>query len=86
MKGREVCFAPVLSMAEAPLHPHMKARGTFVELDGVLQPAPAPRFSRTQPELRRSAGSTEQGSDDALGNWGFSAEEVALLRTSGALD
>ena len=86
MKGREVCFAPVLSMAEAPLHPHMKARGTFIELDGVTQPAPAPRFSRTQPEIRHSAGSIDQESDDALGCWGFSAEEVAVLRTSGALD
>src|SRR5690606_4509868 len=44
------CFAPVLSMAEAPEHPHMKARGTFIEVDGVVQPAPAPRFSRTVPD------------------------------------
>lgn len=85
MKGAEVCFAPVLSMAEAPHHPHLKARGTFVELDGIMQPAPAPRFSRTQPEIRHSAGSTGQQADDALGDWGFSPAEVAALRACGAL-
>lgn len=51
LEGTDVCFAPVLNFAEAPEHPHMKARGTFVEVDGVVQPAPAPRFSRTQPAL-----------------------------------
>ncbi len=45
----DVCFAPVLSFAEAPLHPQLKARGTFVEIDGVVQPAPAPRFGRSVP-------------------------------------
>ncbi len=48
LEGTDVCFAPVLTFAEAPQHAHMKARGTFVEVDGVIQPAPAPRFSRTQ--------------------------------------
>jgi len=85
MKGSEVCFAPVLSMAEAPRHPHMKARGTFIELDGVLQPAPAPRFSRTKPEIRHSAGSTEQQADDVLRDWGLGAAEVADLRADGAI-
>src|SRR5690606_15569587 len=47
LEGTDVCFAPVLSLEEAPLHPHNRARGTFVERDGFLQPAPAPRFSRT---------------------------------------
>ncbi|HYF16373.1 MAG TPA: CaiB/BaiF CoA-transferase family protein [Ramlibacter sp.] len=47
LEGTDVCFAPVLTMEEAPHHPHLRARGTFVEVDGVLQPAPAPRFSRT---------------------------------------
>jgi alpha-methylacyl-CoA racemase len=47
MEGTDVCFAPVLSMAEAPHHPHNKERGTFIEMDGVVQPAPAPRFSKT---------------------------------------
>ncbi|MFJ4291859.1 CaiB/BaiF CoA transferase family protein [Cupriavidus sp. NPDC089707] len=49
LEGTDVCFSPVLTFAEAPEHPHMKARGTFVEVDGVVQPAPAPRFSRTPP-------------------------------------
>ena len=85
MTGCEVCFAPVLSMAEAPQHPHMQARGTFVELDGVVQPGPAPRFSRTKPEIRHSAGSADGQTDDALGDWGFSVAEVAELRAHGAL-
>jgi crotonobetainyl-CoA:carnitine CoA-transferase CaiB-like acyl-CoA transferase len=49
LEGTDACFAPVLSMAEAPAHPHLKARETFVEIDGITQPAPAPRFSRTIP-------------------------------------
>lgn len=53
LEGSDVCFAPVLSFDEAPEHPHMKARGTFVEVDGVIQPAPAPRFSRTVPAIPR---------------------------------
>ncbi|MFI5032286.1 MAG: CaiB/BaiF CoA transferase family protein [Reyranellales bacterium] len=85
MTGCEVCFAPVLSMAEAPQHPHMKARGTFVELDGIVQPAPAPRFSRTRSEIRHTAGSVDQQADDVLRDWGFSAAEVAALRTGGAI-
>ncbi len=51
LEGTDVCFAPVLSFAEAPQHPHMQARGTFVTVDGIVQPAPAPRFSRTVPDL-----------------------------------
>jgi len=52
MEGTDICFAPVLTMAEAPKHPHMAARGTFVERHGVTQPAPAPRFSRTASAIR----------------------------------
>jgi alpha-methylacyl-CoA racemase len=85
MAGCEVCFAPVLSMAEAPQHPHMKARGTFVEFDGIVQPAPAPRFSRTKPEIRHTAGSVADQADDVLRDWGFSAAEVTALRTDGAI-
>ncbi|MFQ5947968.1 MAG: CaiB/BaiF CoA transferase family protein, partial [Acidimicrobiia bacterium] len=51
LEGTDVCFAPVLSMAEAPQHPHNRSRGTFVEVQGVLQPAPAQRFSRTKPSI-----------------------------------
>lgn len=85
MTGYEVCFAPVLSMAEAPHHPHMKARGAFVEFDGVVQPAPAPRFSRTRPEIRHSAGSPAAPADEVLGDWGFGADEIAALRACGAV-
>lgn len=85
MDGSEVCFAPVLTLAEAPMHPHMRARGTFVEKDGVVQPAPAPRFSRTKPEIGRSAGAVDQHGDEALGDWGFGAHEVAELHACGAV-
>lgn len=54
LEGTDVCFAPVLSFAEAPEHPHLRARGTFVEVDGVVQPAPAPHFSRTIPPVPRA--------------------------------
>jgi len=50
LEGTDACFAPVLSMAEAPDHPHLQARGSLVEVDGIVQPAPAPRFSRTPAE------------------------------------
>jgi alpha-methylacyl-CoA racemase len=52
MEGTDVCFAPVLTMAEAPRHPHMAARNIFVSRHGVTQPAPAPRFSRTPSVIR----------------------------------
>jgi alpha-methylacyl-CoA racemase len=52
MEGTDICFAPVLTMTEAPRHPHMAARGVFVERHGVTQPAPAPRFSRTPSNIR----------------------------------
>src|SRR3546814_11678625 len=53
LAGSDACYAPVLSMAEAPEHPQMVARSTFVQVDGVVQPAPAPRFSRTPASVRR---------------------------------
>lgn len=55
MQGSDVCYAPVLSMSEAPSHPHNKTRETFLEVDGVIQPAPAPRFSRTPPAKPKTA-------------------------------
>lgn len=70
LEGTDVCFAPVLSFDEAPRHPHMQARGTFVEVDGVIQPAPAPRFSRTttaMPTAPREAPSTDV--EAALAAW-----------------
>ena len=85
MKDSEACFAPVLSMGEAPLHPHIKARGTFVEVDGIVQPAPAPRFSRTKPQIRCGAPATGEHTAEALADWGFGAAEIAALRECGAV-
>jgi len=70
MEGSDVCFAPVLNMSEAPEHPHMKARATFIERDGVVQPAPAPRFSRTQPEVQRRPPRPGEHTDEVLRDWG----------------
>ena len=72
MEGSDVCFAPVLAMSEAPDHPHNRARGTFVERDGVVQPAPAPRFSRTEAELSRGPPTPGQHSAEILEEWGIS--------------
>jgi alpha-methylacyl-CoA racemase len=83
MEGTDVCFAPVLSMEEAPEHPHNKARGTFVEIGGVIQPGPAPRFSRTQAEIQGSPGKPGQNTDAVLSDWGFTVEEIANLRSNG---
>jgi crotonobetainyl-CoA:carnitine CoA-transferase CaiB-like acyl-CoA transferase len=67
LEGTDVCFAPVLSFAEAPTHPHLKTRGTFVEIDGVTQPAPAPRFSAT-PTAKPTAPAAPSGAR-ALQGW-----------------
>ncbi len=78
LEGTDVCFAPVLSFAEAPSHPHLKARGTFVEVDGVVQPAPAPRFSRTPSAMPTPPQAPQSpdadGVDAALAAWGLSPE------------
>jgi alpha-methylacyl-CoA racemase len=85
MEHSDVCFAPVLSMAEAPHHPHNVARKTFVTRDGLTQPAPAPRFSRTVAELPDPAPIAGQHSDDVLRWAGHSAEEISALRAAGAV-
>ena len=83
--GTDACVAPVLSMAEAPQHPHNRARGTFVTVAGVVQPGPAPRFSVTPASLTREP--AEPGADtvEVLGALGFSPEEIGKLRASGAV-
>lgn len=83
MLGSDVCYAPVLSLAEAPRHPHNVARKTFIEVDGVVQPAPAPRFSRTPPEVQ--CGPREADSEGALSSWGFSKDEIGALKATGAV-
>ena len=85
MEGTDVCYAPVLSLSEAPHHPHNKARETFVELDGVVQPAPAPRFSRTVPKVQGPAPEAGQHNDQILSDWGFAASDIAALKSSGAI-
>jgi alpha-methylacyl-CoA racemase len=80
-----VCFAPVLSLAEAPQHPHNQARGAFVEIDGVPQPAPAPRFSRTPGAVARGAPRRGEGGAQALADWGFRPDEIEHFRAGGAL-
>ena len=85
MEGTDVCFAPVLSLAEAPEHPHMKARNTFVEVEGVRQPGPAPRFSRTPGVIERPPAHAGEHTDEALVDWGFPSGDVAELRKSGAI-
>ncbi|MGZ8339469.1 MAG: CaiB/BaiF CoA transferase family protein [Telluria sp.] len=79
LEGTDVCFAPVLDMAEAPAHPHNRARGTFVEVDGVTQPAPAPRFSRTMPETGIAPAAAGTHSAAILRDWGWTPEQVEAL-------
>jgi alpha-methylacyl-CoA racemase len=85
MEGTDVCFAPVLTMTEAAAHPHNVARGTFVELAGTMQPAPAPRFSRTTAEVERPPAHAGQHTSDALLDWGIAKERVEELLQSGAV-
>ena len=85
MEGTDICFAPVLSMDEAPQHPHNQLRGTFVVQDGVTQPAPAPRFSRTPSEIQRPPAVAGEHTEEALRDWGFSSTDVEKLRNCGAI-
>jgi len=80
MEGTDACFAPVLSMEEAPRHPHNLSRGTFAEIDGVIQPGPAPRFSRTKVEIQGLPAKPGQDTDVVLREWGFSDIEISELR------
>jgi alpha-methylacyl-CoA racemase len=83
--GSDACVAPVLSMGEAPSHPHNAARATFVVRDGIVQPAPAPRFSRTPPMLGMPPPVPGEHGDQVLGDWGFDAASIEALRKSGTL-
>ena len=85
LAGSDACYAPVLTMSEAANNEHIKARQTIIERDGVPQPAPAPRFSRTVAEIERSAPWPGQHTDEALGAWGVDEAEVAKLRETGAI-
>jgi len=80
----DVCFAPVLTMAEAAEHPHNVARAGYVEVAGVRQPAPAPRFSRTVPTIDRPPSQPGADTRDVLLAWGLDAARVDDLCASGA--
>lgn len=85
LEGTDVCFAPVLDMDEAPHHPHNKARKTFIEIDGVIQPAPVPRFSRTPPEIQGPPANSGADTLVALSEWGIRGEDIGLLAENGAI-
>jgi len=85
MEGTDVCFAPVLTMEEAPSHPHIAQRGTYTEVAGLTQPAPVPRFSRTPGAVARPPAHAGQHTDEVLGEWGVPAEVIADRRASGAI-
>jgi alpha-methylacyl-CoA racemase len=82
-EGSDACFAPVLTFSEARAHPHNVSRGAFVEVAGVPQPAPAPRFSRTPGGVSRKPPERGEGGREALGEWGFTQSEVAKLESLG---
>ena len=85
LEGTDACFAPVLDMAEAPKHPHNVARGTFADIGGVVQPSPAPRFSRTAPEIGILPAIPGQHNAAVLKDWGWSEVEVAALAGQGVI-
>ncbi|MEA3139454.1 MAG: alpha-methylacyl-CoA racemase [Gammaproteobacteria bacterium] len=82
MEGSDICFAPVLTMDEAPVHAHMQDRGVFCEIDGVVQPGPAPRFSRTKPEVKSAPSVVGEHTDEILTEFGFSDEEIGRLNAA----
>ncbi len=85
MEGTDACFAPVLNFEEAINHPHNVARETFIDVGGVVQPAPAPRFSRTKCEVKCPPPEVGADTENGLLEWGFSKEDLARLRKAGAI-
>ena len=85
MEGTDVCFAPVLSIFEAPEHPHNRARNSFQEVDGVMQQAPAPRFSRTQAQISHGARVPGEDTVSVLKDYGFSSDEIGALGDAGVI-
>jgi alpha-methylacyl-CoA racemase len=72
----------VLDMAEAPRHPHNAARGAFVDIDGVTQPAPAPRFSRTAPKVQSAPAAPGEHTEGVLADWGWTPDAIAALKAA----
>ena len=85
MEGSDICFAPVLTSEEAYAHPQNVHRETFVSHFGKMQPAPAPRFSRTEPSLDLPPPHPGQHTENTLSDWGFSDEEIKNLRESNTI-
>lgn len=85
LEGTDTCFAPVVPLAEAPAHPHLRARGTFVEVDGITQPAAAPRFDRTPGAVTGLPPRPGQHTAEVLRSWGFGDEEVEALLAAEAV-
>jgi alpha-methylacyl-CoA racemase len=83
MEGTDICFAPVLTMKEAPQHAHAKARNAYVDVDGFAQPAAAPRFSRTKEAVQGPAAKRGEHTDEILSQSGFSTREIGELRAAG---
>jgi alpha-methylacyl-CoA racemase len=83
--GTDACVAPVLTLTEAPRHPHNVERSTFLEHGGIVQPAPAPRFSRTPLALERTPPTAGEHTDEVLAELGYGSEHIAELRASGAV-
>lgn len=85
LEGGDACFAPVLTMAEAREHPHARARGAFLDVAGVAQPRPAPRFSRTDSGVQSPPVAGSANTDEVLREWGFAASEIDSLRDAKAI-
>ena len=84
-EGIDACVTPVLSMGEAPTHPQCLARGSFIEVAGVTQPAPAPRFSRTPGSVRRPPPRIGQDAAEILSDWSVPADRITAARAAGAI-
>lgn len=85
LEGTDACFAPVIDFEHAPLHPHNQARDTYVEIGGVVQPAPAPRFSRSACETPRQPVAAGSNTASVLSGLGYSDEKIRALQSSGAI-
>lgn len=85
LEGTDACFAPVLTLREAPAHPHNAARGTFVEVGGTMQPAPAPRYGRRALDRPRPAVAAGADTDDVLAQLGLAEERIRELKSSGVV-
>lgn len=86
LENSDSCFAPVLSLGEAPKHPHNAERQTFIDIDGVVQPAPAPRFSKTPATVPSSPDSPASNTEAVLRDLGYTSDEIDVMKASGAIE